>query len=285
MRNRPTARIVHVLVLLIAAAVSGRAAAQVTLPGTQPEEKDIEFAKVSQCVLCHAKTENGAADPYFSWQGGMMAQAARDPVYRAALAIANQDVPGVGEFCNRCHAPRGWLEGRSKPADASALTREDLHGVSCDVCHRFVDPLSAEAEKLVARQPARLRERDDGRRPRERRPRPVRRREGRQAPRRREVGLPRLERALRDVPQRLQSPPGEGRLHPAPRTPTGHIERTYSEWLLSDFAKKESLETCQSCHYPKVPGGGVASKYGGDRRDHFVVHGPPGGSTWVQEAT
>ena len=63
--------------------------ADVFLPGTQPAENGIEFAKVAQCVLCHGDTKNGAADPYFSWLGGMMAQSARDPVFRASFG----DVP------------------------------------------------------------------------------------------------------------------------------------------------------------------------------------------------
>src|SRR6185295_18438216 len=56
----------------------------------------------------------------------------------------------------------------------------------------------------------------------------------------------------------------------------GHIERTYSEWALSDFAKKENLQSCQSCHFPQVPGGGKAvsyqSNYGDQHRDYFVSH-------------
>jgi len=68
----------------------------------------------------------------------------------------------------------------------------------------------------------------------------------------------------------------------------GHIERTYSEWALSDFAKPESLQSCQSCHFPRVAGGGQAvhydSKYGDQHRDYFVSHTAVGGSTWVQDA-
>src|SRR5690349_1218981 len=71
------------------------------LPGTQPMEHNFGFRDISNCAQCHSGTTNGPADPYFSWQGGMMAQAARDPVFRAALAIANQDLPGCGEFCIR----------------------------------------------------------------------------------------------------------------------------------------------------------------------------------------
>ncbi|MHC4255605.1 MAG: multiheme c-type cytochrome, partial [Planctomycetota bacterium] len=127
--------------------------AKVFLPGMQPQEAGIEFAKVQQCMMCHANTKNGDADPVFSWRGGMMAQAARDPVFRAALTISNQDIEGVGEFCLRCHTPRGWLENRSEPADGSALNKEDMYGVSCDICHRFIDPVSEEARKLVKHVP------------------------------------------------------------------------------------------------------------------------------------
>jgi hypothetical protein len=45
----------------------------------------------------------------------MMANAARDPVFFAALAVANQDLPSVGTFCIRCHAPIGFVRGHATP--------------------------------------------------------------------------------------------------------------------------------------------------------------------------
>ena len=138
------------LVFSLIVTLGGVLHAEVFLPGMQPNEKGIEFAKVQQCRMCHAGTNDAESDPFLTWQGGMMAQAARDPVFRAALAVANQDVNGVGEFCLRCHTPRGWLENRSKPADGSALNEEDMQGVSCDVCHRLVDPLSTEAAQFAS---------------------------------------------------------------------------------------------------------------------------------------
>ncbi len=87
-------------------AAAGLAQAQFEQPGTQPREYEFQFCDVKVCCGCHANTPNGSADPYFSWRGGMMAQAARDPIFRAALAIANQDIKGVGEFCIRCHSQR-----------------------------------------------------------------------------------------------------------------------------------------------------------------------------------
>ncbi|MHC4324591.1 MAG: hypothetical protein ACYSUX_09990, partial [Planctomycetota bacterium] len=55
-------------------------------------------------------------------------------------------------------------------------------------------------------------------------------------------------------------------------------------WLLSDFAKRGKNGSCQFCHYRPVEGGGQASKYGSPQRDYFVMHGPVGGSTWIQDA-
>jgi len=82
------------------------AVAEVFLPGMQPKEAGIEFAKVQQCRMCHARTNNKNADPFVSWQSGIMSISAKDPIFRAALAIANQYIEGIGEFCLRCHAPR-----------------------------------------------------------------------------------------------------------------------------------------------------------------------------------
>ncbi len=71
-----------------------------------------------------------------------MAQAGRDPLWRAALAVANQDAVDSGETCLRCHMPKGWLEGRSTPEDGTAMTADDREGVQCSVCHRMVDPFA-----------------------------------------------------------------------------------------------------------------------------------------------
>jgi hypothetical protein len=70
-----------------------------------------------------------------------MAQAARDPVFHAALAIAEQDASFSGDTCLRCHAPRAWMEGRSEPTDGAALTGTDFEGVTCIICHRMIDPI------------------------------------------------------------------------------------------------------------------------------------------------
>ncbi len=109
------------------------------MPGTQPGNLDDLILSPNDCRTCHSNYGQPTAEPYLTWQGSMMAQAARDPLFYAALDIANQDATGSGEFCIRCHAPKAWLEGRIA-ADGSQLTTGDQQGVSCHFCHRMVDP-------------------------------------------------------------------------------------------------------------------------------------------------
>ena len=116
------------------------------LPGTQPGVLEHEIFVPSACTLCHRGYGQATNTPteqetWTAWQGSMMALAGLDPVFWAALDVANADADNAGEFCLRCHVPRGWFEGRSTPADGSALVPGDFEGVQCEVCHRLVDPV------------------------------------------------------------------------------------------------------------------------------------------------
>jgi hypothetical protein len=108
------------------------------LPGSQPGQSG-QLETPDKCDNCHGGY-NTAVEPAFNWRGGMMAQAARDPLFYACLAVANQDAPDSGDLCIRCHSPAGWLEGRSSPTDGSALNNNDRQGVQCDFCHKLVKP-------------------------------------------------------------------------------------------------------------------------------------------------
>jgi mono/diheme cytochrome c family protein len=108
------------------------------LPGSQPNQSgNIEHP--GKCDNCHGGYDQ-AVEPAFNWRGSMMAQAARDPLFYACMAISNQDVPDAGDLCIRCHAPDGWLQGRSVPTDGSALNNNDREGVQCDFCHKLMKP-------------------------------------------------------------------------------------------------------------------------------------------------
>ena len=109
-------------------------------PGSQDSESGT-LESPDRCLSCHGNYDI-EVEPFFNWSGSMMAQAARDPLYEACLAITNQDVPNGGDLCIRCHSPEGWLGGRSIPTDGSALTNADKEGIHCDFCHRMVKPTS-----------------------------------------------------------------------------------------------------------------------------------------------
>ena len=109
------------------------------MPGTQPFEAGT-LNNPSNCAACHGGY-NPAVEPYYNWQGSMMAQASLDPLFKANMVIANQDAPDSGDLCLRCHLPAGWLQGRSVPTDGRAMLEADQIGVACDLCHRMLDPV------------------------------------------------------------------------------------------------------------------------------------------------
>ena len=117
------------------------------IPGTQEGTLIDPMINPFNCRFCHEFEYDGNKEhvvaPFDNWVTSMMGQAARDPIWHAALAIANQDVNLGGESCIRCHSPHAWLEGRSVPTDASAFVGADWDGVSCNFCHRLVDPVAS----------------------------------------------------------------------------------------------------------------------------------------------
>ncbi len=115
------------------------------LPGTQPGDLLHEITPSIDCKTCHSEPI------YDRWRGSMMSQAGRDPLMWAALSVANVDAPNSGEYCLRCHTGRGWLEGRSHPADGTVLEATDVNnGVACALCHRMVDPVPSTMDEAAA---------------------------------------------------------------------------------------------------------------------------------------
>jgi len=121
----------------------------VFMPGTQPGT-GVTLEASSGCQSCHAGMDP-ATEPWHTWQGSMMAQAGRDPLWFACLVVAAQDSiwalgnPNAADLCIRCHAPGGWMEGRSDPPNLTALSvrDNDFDGINCDFCHKMVDPILA----------------------------------------------------------------------------------------------------------------------------------------------
>ncbi len=115
---------------------------EVQIPGTQPNQVTNLGLRAS-CELCHGQF-HPATEPVHQWLGSAMAHSARDPVFYASLAIAEQDHPGAGNLCLRCHAPRAFLDGRANATDGSALAQLDVDGVECAICHALVTPNDSE---------------------------------------------------------------------------------------------------------------------------------------------
>ena len=110
----------------------------VKMPGTQPHEGAILADPDESCATCHGDFD-AENEPWAVWRGSMMAQAARDPFYYACMAVAEQDAPGSGDLCIRCHSQSAWQEGRSVDTSGAMQNAKDRHGVQCDFCHRAVD--------------------------------------------------------------------------------------------------------------------------------------------------
>jgi hypothetical protein len=110
------------------------------MPGTQPFEHGPDIERSAACASCHGGYD-AKVEPHFNWQGSMMAQGGRDPLFIANMALANQDAANSGDLCLRCHLTRGWLAGRSVPTDGSRMESADRDGITCSLCHRMVDPV------------------------------------------------------------------------------------------------------------------------------------------------
>jgi hypothetical protein len=111
-------------------------------PGTQPNP-DIEvfdaIIGAQNCTYCHSGYGTAVA-PFDTWVTSIMAQSARDPIFHAALAVANQDVNLGGSTCLRCHAPGAFLGERTSTGTTADFIPEDFDGINCNFCHRVVNP-------------------------------------------------------------------------------------------------------------------------------------------------
>jgi hypothetical protein len=125
----------------------GASAQYIDLPGTQPGGLAMALPLESgrPCgVTCHFSGDTTAptAMPYDGWIGSMMGNTLRDPLFLAALTVAEQDRPDVGDWCLRCHTPPGFVNGHTRGSRAASrgatLDLEEREGVSCDACHRMV---------------------------------------------------------------------------------------------------------------------------------------------------
>jgi len=127
----------------------------------QRDVRTERFATAIVCEVCHSNAPDSGAmrdhqgrgiAPHDLWRSSMMANASRDPFFRAVLAAesiaAGEDSAAVEARCLRCHAPMASYDAGEKgislaqldqefeehEADTAALARD---GVSCTLCHQI----------------------------------------------------------------------------------------------------------------------------------------------------
>jgi hypothetical protein len=295
---------------------SGGAPIDFTPHGTQPGLfNDLVFS--DNCSSCHgvSNAAQTAFRPYPTWAGSMMANATRDPLFWAALDVANHDVPGSGDYCLRCHTARGWYGGHVVKAgfgnpdndvplgSAGCLLSgtytsaddldSDFSGTSCHFCHRLMPQGPNSEPGYLENGNAWI---DDAACANTGDFEPCRRGPYNYAP-----GDNPPPHAWEHSPYHTQSEIC-GLCHnvSSPDTASGPlktlklangsdtglafpIERTFAEWQQSQYAQAPQ-QTCQNCHMPdSVDPNASACIMSGypNRSGNLPVHAFAGGNTWV----
>jgi MYXO-CTERM domain-containing protein len=225
---------------------------------TQPGELQQGLEPISSCESCHDFMSNevdlangGSVEPW-AWQGSMMANSARDPVFWAGVAIASQDQaePGETEACVRCHSPRAFLDGQADVIALDQLSNNQRAGIECDLCHRMIDDFTTppgDAQFVLTDAPI---------------GEPIMRR----GPWTYAEFGPEPQHAWAQDLEFLASSKMCGTCHDV-STPRERVDdrgvglgvvfneqRTYAEWLGSDFAEPgPDQRSCQDCHMPAIP--------------------------------
>ncbi len=240
-------------------AAAGFSLALASVPGaaapTLPGDLKTPFADSEDCAECHsfansAETKDQPLVSPIAWQGTLMANAARDPVFWAGVAIASQDQqePDETVICVRCHSPQAFVGGRGGSIAIDELDPLDRDGIGCDFCHRMIDDgvtAAGNAQYVIDDVPAL-----DGKIPK-------------RGPWGYEMGEQPLHSWLVDEPLGASRTCGTCHDVTTPRErvdargePMGALfneQRTYSEWLGSAYAPGgDEPKSCQDCHMPAV---------------------------------
>ena len=228
--------------------VSGVVSAQ-PARGTQPNTLTHPLAPASTCRTCHSGLTTASGESYAAhdtWAPSMLANAARDPLFLATVSVAEQDAPGIGQRCFRCHSPTAFTNGHAATGMLDRTTG-DLDGVHCDTCHRAVpapDGMPGRNGELYFNDgaegmaPPRLGPRSDAA--------TNMRHTSAQSDFLRSSELCGTCHELDHPTRNRVSLTGEDMGYRLP------LQTTYSEWLGSDYARGATAQTCQSCHMPEA---------------------------------
>src|SRR3954470_19503329 len=143
------------LAVVVALAVLGTVAAAATTTAG-PAGAPSLFETSEKCLACH----NGITTPSgedvsigFAWRASIMANAARDPYWQAAVRREIADHPDasplIQDECAACHMPMARFEARVSGRNGEIFShlgggpQKDgadplaIDGVSCSLCHQL----------------------------------------------------------------------------------------------------------------------------------------------------
>ncbi len=146
-------RFVQLLLVATAATAMGLGVASIQ---DLPTQTSTLFSGSGNCASCHGANSSSAlklsdgsdVSPTTLWRSTMMANAAKDPLWLAAVTAETADHPGlkavIEDKCTACHTPMGHTEaifgGANSYSIAEALADPlATDGVSCTVCHQIKD--------------------------------------------------------------------------------------------------------------------------------------------------
>ena len=299
----------YLIGLLLLVLLGGNALAWAEV--ANPRFVSAHFSGSQNCADCHNRygsasllDENGKdLSIEEAWSGSMMANAARDPLWRAKVATELKRNPHLSDVindkCSRCHAPMANYEAQRDGVPFTILGEGGLldpqnpyyslamDGVSCTVCHQIADtPTLGTLEsfsghyEIAAGRPA----------------------YGQYAapvvtPMLRNSGYtPTFSHHISDSAlcatcHNLKTPyvDAEGQL--LTTTPASEFpeQMVYSEWEASRYAHGETQQSCQQCHMPRAEGAvkianrPLAGRQAISPRSNFAQHTLVGGNTLMME--
>ncbi len=206
-----------------------------------------ELRDPSTCQSCHP-------DHVAEWSRSMHAYASDDPVFIAMNARGQRETGGqLGDFCVKCHAPVALRDGATKDGLNLAQLPQAQHGVTCFFCHSIESVAGDHNDPLTLA--------TDGRmlgpisNPASGAPHPS------------------AYSTLLDG-EYLASGDTCGACHDIVNTNNVALERTYQEWLTTNFHVKPHGQSCAECHMQGSDG--PASTVSTSVTRHLHSHDFPG---------
>ncbi len=200
----------------------------------------------TECASCHPQQ-------VAEWDVSSHAYAMKDPVFQAMVKVGQHDTAGqLGDFCVKCHTPIGSATGatavRKDPATGDftqpfdGLPTDATDGVSCLVCHSITSiEDESNADFTMTR---------DG---------------TRQGPIPNPDPCTAHQTAHSDL---FEDSKLCGTCHVVVNPNDVALERTYIEWVQSDF---NGFRSCQDCHMPSSTGPAAVGHPSRTLHDHVFA--------------